>query len=187
MCLQNVECPIDPFVNEEHEWCECHDCGASIYMGQYSDFVDAEYLPEKKDNTWVCQLCIKDVKYSEKMLKDRYTQEWILQKEVIDTYFNESICRDEFRVKVYTDSNFINWCKGYSKENNINLRRNKYSKGHPVLAPGDSWWNWKVGNKSDTGCRDPEKHKFLNPSFHYIKQIYDSEAQPNGKGKKFIN
>jgi hypothetical protein len=81
MCLQNVECPIDPFVNEDHEWCECHDCGASIYMGQYSDFVDAEYWPEKKDNTWV-QLCIKDVKYSEKMLKDRYTQEWIIQKEV---------------------------------------------------------------------------------------------------------
>ena len=104
-------------------------------------------------------------------------------EEVVD----ESICRDEFRVKVYTDSNFINWCKGYSKENNINLRRNKYSKGHPVLASGDSWWNWKVGNKSDTGCKYPDKHKFLNPSFHYIKQIYDSEAQPNGKGKKFIN
>jgi hypothetical protein len=119
------------------------------------------------------------------MLKGKYTKEWIIEKEVIDTYFNESICRDEFRVKMYTNNNFINWCKNYSEENNIKLRKNKYSKGHLVIAPGDSWWNWKVGNKSDTGCGDPDKHKFLNPSLHYFKQVYDSEAQPNGRRKKF--
>jgi hypothetical protein len=159
-------------------------------VGYDEGFIEGKgdkYNEERLDLGNCGEYFIKDKlnKYSDKMLKDKYTQDWVIQKETIDTYFNESISRDEFRVKIYTDSDFINWCKEYSKENNIKLRKNKYSKGHSVLAPGDSWWNWKVGNKSDTGCGDPEKHKFLNPSFHYIKQIYDSEAQPNGKCKKF--
>jgi hypothetical protein len=177
--------PIDPFIDEECEWCECHDCGSSIYMGQYTDIVDIEYWPEKQEDKWLCQECIGHIRYADKMLKERYTQKWIIQRGVVDTYFNKSDTRDEFRTKVYSDKNFVKWCNEYSKENNIKLRKNKFSTT-PVLSAGDSWWNWKVGNKSDTGSKDPEKHKFLNPSFHYIKQLYDAEAQIHGAIQKFI-
>jgi len=122
----------------------------------------------------------EQIKYSKKMLKEKYNQEWIIQESKINDYFEESKSINEFRKKIYTDINFVEWCKKYCKENKIQMRKSKFSR-EPILSAGDSWWNWKVGDKSDTGCLDSEKHLFLNPSFHYIKQMYDAYAQPKGK------
>ena len=127
----------------------------------------------------------KNIRYSEKMLNDRYTEKWIIEKDAIDIYFKESKCKEEFRNKIYTNLDFINWCNKYSIENNdIKLKKSKYSYYIPILLPGNSWWNWKCGNISDTKSKDPNKHKFLNGSLHYIKQLYDVQAQPKSK-KKF--
>ena len=49
------------------------------------------------------------VKYSEKMLKEKYNQKWIIQESEIDAYFEDSKSMNEFRKKIYTDINFVEW------------------------------------------------------------------------------
>ena len=105
---------------------------------------------------------------------------WIIPMNEIDDYFNSSSDCIVFRSKIYNDSRYIKWSNIYCRDNNIKLRKSKYAK-KKVLSSGDSWWNWKVGTKKDTNSKDPEKHKYLNPSFHYIKKLYDTHKKKLSK------
>jgi hypothetical protein len=109
--------------------------------------------------------------------------DWIIPESEIDDHFNSSSDCIEFRSKIYNDKRYIKWSNKYCEENNINPRKSKYANER-VYTAGDSWWNWKVGTKSDTNSKDPEKHKYLDPSFHHIKKLYDTQKKKDEKVKK---
>jgi len=55
---------IDPFTDESEvdNWTECHDCGKSLYLGKYSDYVGEEYFPTLIDEKWYCSDCTEERK-----------------------------------------------------------------------------------------------------------------------------
>ena len=102
--------------------------------------------------------------------------EWVVKMETIDRYDKESNGYKDFRNKLYNDPDYIKWSDKYCSDNGIKPRKSKDTVNRVLLA-GDSWWNWKVGNKRDhTGTLDKTKHEFLNPCFHYFKNIYDKNS-----------
>jgi len=109
--------------------------------------------------------------------------DWIIPESEIDDHFNSSSDCIEFRSNIYNDIRYINWSNKYCENNDIKPRKSKYANER-VLSAGDSWWNWKVGTKSDTNSKDPEKHKYLNPSFHHIKKLYDTQKKKDEFKKK---
>ena len=110
--------------------------------------------------------------------------EWVVKMETIDRYDKESNGYKGFRNKLYNDPDYIKWSDKYCSDNGIKPRKSKDTVNRVLLA-GDSWWNWKVGNKRDhTGTLDKTKHEFLNPCFHYFKNIYDKNKKNEEKNKR---
>lgn len=157
----------------------------------------------------LCKIITKKVKYQTnnqtmdelfltEEMKDMYTnfknkdveKTWIISKDKIDEYFRRTLNVEsgkknynEFRILVYNDQDFINWSNFYCTQNNIKTRKSKYTS-KPILLAGDSWWNWKVGSKKDTGCKDPKKHKFLCESLHYVYKLYSKHKKQDELKKK---
>ena len=111
------------------------------------------------------------------------TDEWIIPMNDINDYLKMSQDCADFRTKIYNDSRYIQWSDKYCSDNNIKPRKSKFAK-NSVLGAGTYWMNWKVGTKDDKKSKDPEKHKYLCPSFHYIKQLYDAQKQKISKKNK---
>ena len=108
-------------------------------------------------------------------------KEWIVKIETINIYDKQSKSYKDFRNKFYNDPDYIKWSDKYCSDNGIKPRKSKGTI-HRVLLAGDSWWNWKVGNKKEhTGTLDKTKHEFLNPCFHYFKNIYDKNKKNEEK------
>ncbi len=118
-------------------------------------------------------------------------ENWIISREKIDEYFRQTLKVEtgkknysEFRNKIYNDPGYIEWSNTYCSENSITVRKSRYTT-HKVLAAGDSWWNWKVGTKKDTGCKDPEKHKFICESLHYVYKLYSRHKKQDEVNMKY--
>jgi len=67
---------MDPFTDpkEAKNWVDCWDCGKPLYLGQYSNFVDQEYLPGGKleqdgKTMWFCTSCWNMKKSKKKSTK----------------------------------------------------------------------------------------------------------------------
>jgi len=115
---------------------------------------------------------------------------WIIPRIRLDKYFANTVDVSEgeknynlFRQLVYNDPDYIQWSAGYCRENDIKPRKSKLTKTC-VLQAGDSWWNWKCGNKSDTGCKDKTKHMFLCDSLHYVYVLYSRHKKRDNLKKK---
>jgi hypothetical protein len=120
---------------------------------------------------------------------------WIIPRKRLDQYFLDTVDIVEgeknynlFRQMVYNDPDYIKWSDKYCRDNQIKPRKSKLTEERVLLA-GDSWWNWKLGNKSDTGCGDKNKHKFICESLHHVYVLYSRHKKRDNLKKKcaYIN
>ena len=82
--------------------------------------------------------------------------EWIISREVIRGYMEESNDKKMFRKMIYEDSGYIAWSASMGKGEGP----------HRLIRAGDNHKNWKNTSKG-----------WLCPSFHYQKQLYDAMAK----------
>jgi hypothetical protein len=119
------------------------------------------------------------------------SSKWIIPKDVIESYFLETVEVDkgmknytEFRKKIYNDQNYIKWSTNYCKIHNIKPRKSKHTT-EKVLLCGDSWWNWKIGNKYDKNNITMDRHKFLCESLRYVYILYSRHKKRDSVKTKF--
>ena len=120
------------------------------------------------------------------------SSDWIIHKDVIDSYFLETIEVEkgkknytEFRKKIYNDPDYVKWSTNYCRIHNIKPRQSKHTKER-VLLCGDSWWNWKIGNKKDKDYMKEDRHKFLCESLRYVYILYSRHKKRDSMNTKSI-
>jgi len=145
---------------------EMIDIIKTIKLGMGEKKLSEPNSEDTKEDTKVDSICKSyNLKLGKLSMIHESDKDWIIDKETLFDYLDKSIkCEGEwgfnFRRFIYNNDKYNQWSRQFILENNISVRKNKYTS-NLVIGAGLNWANWK---------RDKQ---FVCGSFHLIKQIYD--------------